>query len=58
MEHLGDVYFALKRNNEAVDQWNKVLALEPARSEIADKIKAAGSSPSQITQAPVKAPTP
>ncbi len=54
-EHIGDVYLKLNRLPEAVQYWQKALALDPKNKILADKIhrtKIPGSkgSPAPINQ--------
>jgi tetratricopeptide (TPR) repeat protein len=38
-EHLGDTYLKLNRNQEALEAWQKALALDPKNKNLADKIQ-------------------
>ena len=39
-EHIGDTYLKLNRVREALDAWQKALALDPKNKTLADKIEA------------------
>jgi len=38
-EHLGDTYLKLNRAREALEAWQKALALDPKNKNLADKIQ-------------------
>jgi tetratricopeptide (TPR) repeat protein len=38
-EHIGDAYFKLNRVSEAVESWQKALALDPKNKNLANKIE-------------------
>jgi tetratricopeptide (TPR) repeat protein len=38
-EHIGDTYLKLNRTREAVEAWQKALALDPKNKNLADKIQ-------------------
>jgi tetratricopeptide (TPR) repeat protein len=38
-EHLGDTYLKLNRSQEALEAWQKALALDPKNKNLADKIQ-------------------
>jgi cytochrome c-type biogenesis protein CcmH/NrfG len=38
-EHLGDTYLKLNRIQEALEAWQKALALDPKNKNLADKIQ-------------------
>jgi predicted negative regulator of RcsB-dependent stress response len=38
-EHIGDTYLKLNRVREALDAWQKALALDPKNKTLADKIE-------------------
>src|SRR6266849_876452 len=38
-EHLGDTYLKLNRSREALEAWQKALALDPKNKNLADKIQ-------------------
>ena len=38
-EHIGDTYLKLNRNQEALEAWQKALALDPKNKNLADKIQ-------------------
>ncbi|HEU0274521.1 MAG TPA: tetratricopeptide repeat protein [Candidatus Udaeobacter sp.] len=38
-EHIGDAYFKLNRISEAVESWQKALALDPKNKNLANKIE-------------------
>ncbi len=40
-EHIGDTYLKLNRSREALEAWQKALALDPKNKNLADKIQAA-----------------
>lgn len=39
-EHIGDTYLKLNRTREALEAWQKALALDPKNKNLADKIQA------------------
>ncbi len=39
-EHIGDTYLKLNRSQEALEAWQKALALDPKNKNLADKIQA------------------
>src|SRR5262252_1595983 len=39
-EHIGDTYLKLNRTQEALEAWQKALALDPKNKNLADKIQA------------------
>ena len=39
-EHIGDTYLKLNRSREALEAWQKALALDPKNKNLADKIQA------------------
>jgi tetratricopeptide (TPR) repeat protein len=39
LEHIGDVYSKLSRVSQALDYWQKAIALDPANKLLADKIE-------------------
>ena len=39
-EHIGDAYLKLNRTREALEAWQKALALDPKNKNLADKIQA------------------
>jgi tetratricopeptide (TPR) repeat protein len=52
-EHIGDAYFKLNRISEALESWQKALALDPKNKNLANKIERTkapvGSGPSTKT---------
>ena len=38
-EHIGDAYFKLNRTSEALESWQKALALDPKNKNLANKIE-------------------
>ena len=38
-EHIGDTYLKLNRTREALEAWQKALALDPKNKKLADKIQ-------------------
>ena len=38
-EHIGDTYLKLNRTREALEAWQKALALDPKNKNLADKIQ-------------------
>jgi len=38
-EHIGDTYFKLNRVSEALESWQKALALDPKNKGLANKIE-------------------
>lgn len=40
LEHIGDTYLKLNRSQEALEAWQKALALDPKNKNLADKIQA------------------
>ena len=38
-EHIGDTYLKLNRGPEALDAWQKALALDPKNKTLTDKIE-------------------
>jgi tetratricopeptide (TPR) repeat protein len=43
-EHIGDTYFKLNRVPDALDSWQKAIALSPDNKQLADKIEQAKTS--------------
>jgi tetratricopeptide (TPR) repeat protein len=43
-EHIGDTYLKLNRTREALEAWQKALALDPKNKNLADKIQATKKS--------------
>ena len=39
--HVGDTYLKLKKLPEAVEAWQKAIALDPKNKDLSDKIEAA-----------------
>lgn len=39
LEHIGDVYLALKKNSEAKEYWKRAYELRPSESRLLEKIK-------------------
>jgi tetratricopeptide (TPR) repeat protein len=38
-EHIGDIYLKLNRSRDALEAWQKALALDPKNKNLADKIQ-------------------
>jgi tetratricopeptide (TPR) repeat protein len=38
-EHIGDTYLKLHRSRDALEAWQKALALDPKNKNLADKIQ-------------------
>ncbi|PYI79937.1 MAG: hypothetical protein DMF05_08090 [Verrucomicrobia bacterium] len=61
LEHIGDTYLKLNRTGEALEAWQKALALDPKNKNLADKIETTkkaigknfmGKDQSHLTSAP------
>ena len=50
-EHMGDIYLKLDRVPEALESWQKALALDPKNKKLAEKIESTRTTISKSSPA-------